>query len=314
MAELELYNYVAHRVECSLRYVIPRASWNVLDYEHAGQLAETGGTENLYIYGMFEHDEKGITYSLIIPLAHLKVYDCFTQMVVKLACDFTRTCGGLNTKPLGIRTFIVLGCPRSGTSLTAGVLHHSGIEMGDKLAPAHEANPAGFYENLNIADLNSWILKTLGVEYLAPIPPGQIVGTTQCEMEIAAAIVYYARGDWGWKDPRTVVLWPLYERCLSEVFNPHLIITHRGYTELFRSWMQTGWTENREKTDELINFYVRRLFEIERDTGYPTLHVDFEDWWDALDGQVARLAEFTGHEIDAGHFDPNLRRANKGDL
>ena len=313
MAELELYNYIAHRVECGLRYVIPRASWSVLDYEHAQQLAGTGGTENLYIYGMFEHDETGVAHRLTIPLAHIKAFDYFTQVIVRLACDFTRMCGGLNAKPTDIRTFIVLGCPRSGTSLVAGVLHHSGIDMGDRLAPEHAANPAGFFENLNIADLNSWILKTMDIAYLAPIPPEMVNNAAQCEMEIAAAIVYYARGDWGWKDPRTVVLWPLYEKCLSEVLHPHLVVTHRRATELLDSWLHTGWVSDRAEAMNLWRFYERRLTEIVLATGYPTLHVWFEDWWDDLGWQVARLAEFTGRDIDASHFDPDLRRANDRD-
>lgn len=45
-----------------------------------------------------------------------------------------------NTAPLKVRkTFVVLGCPRGGTSLIAGALHHAGVYMGDFRTTQYEA-------------------------------------------------------------------------------------------------------------------------------------------------------------------------------
>ncbi|GEM_PF-1407476 len=53
------------------------------------------------------------------------------------------------------RTFVVLGCPRGGTSLLAGALHASGIYMGDFRTaqyedPAFKVRPGDARRNPNI--------------------------------------------------------------------------------------------------------------------------------------------------------------------
>lgn len=312
MTKRSLYNYTVQRIKHGLEYVIPTVRWSILKYEQAERLVEAGGASRLYIHSMFEFEGKGIIYCAVIPGPMLKAFKHFAQMLVKLACDFTRSDGG-QVEPRAIRTFIVLGCPRSGTSLLAGVLHKSGVKMGYRFGESSDANAMGFYENLDFADLDIQILKTMDIAHIAPVPPEEVTNAVQIEMEIAAAIVRNASSDWGWKDPRTVILWPWYERCLCETLNPHLIITRRGREEQMRSWLRTGNMESRERGEQLVNYYERRLAEIERSTGYPTLHVQFEDWWDDLDGQVARLSEFIGRDVDVGHFDPQLRRADKGE-
>ena len=45
-----------------------------------------------------------------------------------------------NTDP---KTLVVMGCPRGGTSAVSGLLHHSGIYMGDSLG--HQYEDPGFH-------------------------------------------------------------------------------------------------------------------------------------------------------------------------
>ena len=42
---------------------------------------------------------------------------------------------------------IVLGVYGSGSSAVAGILHHLGVMMGEKLIPATPANPKGHFED-----------------------------------------------------------------------------------------------------------------------------------------------------------------------
>lgn len=48
---------------------------------------------------------------------------------------------------------LVLGVPRSGTSCVAGVLHHLGISMGERLIPTDEWNPAGYFQDEDFEDI-----------------------------------------------------------------------------------------------------------------------------------------------------------------
>ncbi len=60
----------------------------------------------------------------------------------------------------------ILGCHRSGTSAVAGVINQLGINMGSRLmAAAEEDNEKGFFENLDIYNVNEGILKTLNTSW-----------------------------------------------------------------------------------------------------------------------------------------------------
>jgi len=50
------------------------------------------------------------------------------------------------------RPIIVLGTPRSGTSLTAGLLHHCGVWAGE-CRQADQWNPRGYFENIALTQL-----------------------------------------------------------------------------------------------------------------------------------------------------------------
>lgn len=58
-----------------------------------------------------------------------------------------------------MRSCIVLGCGRSGTSLATGLLRDSGYSFGPGLLPATKANPKGFFEAEEVNKLNEEILR-----------------------------------------------------------------------------------------------------------------------------------------------------------
>lgn len=53
---------------------------------------------------------------------------------------------------------IVVGAPRSGTSLVAGLLADAGWATGPRLLEASEANPRGFHEDRDVTELNDELL------------------------------------------------------------------------------------------------------------------------------------------------------------
>lgn len=59
------------------------------------------------------------------------------------------------------RSCFILGCGRSGTSLTAGLLAQAGYFMGDQLFPADEGNPKGYFEDHEINGINEGLLAQL---------------------------------------------------------------------------------------------------------------------------------------------------------
>jgi hypothetical protein len=58
-----------------------------------------------------------------------------------------------------MKNIIIMGSGRSGTSMVAGTLSKAGYYMGDKLWEARDANPKGFFEDIEINDLNARLLE-----------------------------------------------------------------------------------------------------------------------------------------------------------
>jgi hypothetical protein len=72
----------------------------------------------------------------------------------------------------GSTAAIVLGMHRSGTSALAGMLHHLGVELGDRLMQASPDNPRGYWEHRDIVAVNHKLMAELGCSWddIRPLP------------------------------------------------------------------------------------------------------------------------------------------------
>jgi len=57
-----------------------------------------------------------------------------------------------------MRSCVILGSGRSGTSMLAGTLSAAGYYMGDTLLPSTPSNPKGYFESVEINDFNNELL------------------------------------------------------------------------------------------------------------------------------------------------------------
>lgn len=57
--------------------------------------------------------------------------------------------------------FLILGVPRSGTSMLTGLFHGSGVYCGPKQLPPTISNPQGYFESHEINSLNNCIIHKL---------------------------------------------------------------------------------------------------------------------------------------------------------
>ena len=62
-----------------------------------------------------------------------------------------------------MRSLVILGMHRSGTSALAGLVQLLGVNLGEDLLPAMpEVNEKGFFEHQEILDIHEGLLKSLG--------------------------------------------------------------------------------------------------------------------------------------------------------
>jgi hypothetical protein len=121
--------------------------------------------------------------------------------------------------------YIVLGCHKSGTTLIARTLHESGIAMvGDDDAQG-DYDQSGFYERLRWVELNQHILGHGDPAEDHPVPARVFATQRQREqMGRWIACCESRHTDWGFKDPRTCLTYPIWREELPE---HHLIGVYR---------------------------------------------------------------------------------------
>lgn len=214
-------------------------------------------------------------------------------------------------------TFVVLGPPRTGTSLVAGMLHRSGITMGDVLNPPAEPNTGGFYEDLELVAINGFVLRQAGGDWAHPPRAEAVAVLGEVWIPRIAEVLRRKRqqageagcGAWGFKDQRVCLLLPLYVDVLREM-RARVIVTHRNPLHAAQSLVR-AWPDAVNGLDgalALVQDYVARIEDFVADwpTELPLLRVSFERFFEDEAGQMGALERFTGRGL-VGGVDGELR-------
>lgn len=207
---------------------------------------------------------------------------------------------------------MVIGLPRSGTSATAGLLHHAGVCMERKSMGRNTLNPRGYYEDLRWQAVNkAWTGK--GYALRATPPPQKIVA---CYRKLAAA--YQSERLWGMKSPRLCLTAPTIWTLLDEV---RVVVVLRDFEATVRSLLSHSRIAYKGK--RIMSAEAARA-KLEHWRGYfedtvaawdgPRLTVRYEDLIADPLHEARRLCAFaseaTGVELDpaagAAFVDPSL--------
>ena len=119
----------------------------------------------------------------------------------------------------------ILGMHRSGTSTLARSLNLLGVYLGEDkdLVPPYPENPEGFWERLDVINLQERLLATLQRSWDTGMPlPDRWQDASEVQPfkgELAALIKQNFQGVtlWGWKDPRSTLLIDLWKDVLAEI-------------------------------------------------------------------------------------------------
>ena len=124
---------------------------------------------------------------------------------------------------------IIAGFHRSGTSLTARLLHRSGLFLGDALLGAHPSNPYGHFEDLEVLNLHEKILADNGLDMFVEDPFIPSLGKSHWRrMRSIAEKREAGHLLWGFKEPRASLFLMLWKHILPRAPGPDRLPTlHR---------------------------------------------------------------------------------------
>lgn len=146
------------------------------------------------------------------------------------------------------KPILITGLPRTGTSLTAGLVHLSGIYFGPTV-PGNRNNPKGFFENTGIRGsilkpyLSSLDCDPKGQSKLPPVSGNPPIPALKTRIERKLGLL---RGErWAYKDPKILLAWEAFNLGLP---GAKWIVTYRGIDSIIKSIKRTSFFKS--KTDE----------------------------------------------------------------
>jgi hypothetical protein len=194
----------------------------------------------------------------------------------------------------------VLGMHRSGTSLVARLLNLLGVDLGpeEHLMKPGPANPAGHWESEPISEINEDIFLRLGGSWAKPppLPAGwerspELAEHRQQARELIASD--FSGSDlWGFKDPRTCLTAPFWQRLLPPM--RYLICLRNPMDVAASLWAREEEPVPLDEGLELWLTYVRAS--LAAAAGHPHELIFYEDLMTDPEPVVATLAEFVGRQ------------------
>jgi hypothetical protein len=145
------------------------------------------------------------------------------------------------------KTFVILACHRSASSLVAKALHEAGVHMGDDLLSGLPDNPEGHFEDMDFLRRNVELLD------------GNIWNDVDRPLlDLDTGDLIRAKDNkplWGWKDPRTVLTIDKYYDHLED---PVIVSLFRKPEHVASSMARRGDISEDEAL-ELAKAYNRKI-------------------------------------------------------
>jgi DNA repair exonuclease SbcCD ATPase subunit len=206
----------------------------------------------------------------------------------------------------GREIVIVLGMHRSGTSLLSNILHLLGIDMVDQPTHASKSNETGFWERPEIVALHDDILQALGAPvgspmHAVPLKAGwwrnpKIRDLKKRMHDVMATHLAQVRRPWGFKDPRTCRLLPLWGEILEELdVSPRFVWAVRHPAEAAASMSLKNPQARPIPVAQSEVMWLAYNYDILRHAGrhWPII-VPYDSWFE----DPAGLARELGQELD----------------
>lgn len=200
-------------------------------------------------------------------------------------------------------SILVTGCPRSGTSATAGLLVKLGIPLGANFQPHDGSNPGGYWEDLDwlriVRSAACWRYGKLQHDYPDPDPnwwDAFRVYWNRRRTEAAAA----GHPCWAVKDTLSLIL-PDVRDCFDRV-----IVLDRGYAETVAARKKLTGRAEADLHPALRTRFERRaiaygehlLLDYKKACRHPS----------ETAGHIAAYLDVPCTTEARTHFDPELRR------
>lgn len=195
------------------------------------------------------------------------------------------------------KVVVVLGAGRSGTSLLMHVLSRQGMRLSDRLVPPKAHNKDGPMEDAEIAQIyDDVILQQIGSTRTLPFPDDisqeEIFRCCGKKLvDIVTRNAAFSSQIWGFKDPYTSCLLPLWHRVfnVAGVVPVFILAVRNPASSVVSRKKHFGVNDSLGELAWLVN-YVEALHH----TSLDLFVVHYEDWFGSPLAQASDLADYVG--------------------
>ncbi len=222
------------------------------------------------------------------------------------------------------RVLLILGMHRSGSSLLGSICASLGINMGSRLIPPDQHNPAGYWEDADLVAIQENLLEALQQAWHGPRGPDPFpsrwwlsegVRPYREALDALLGAVVANSGDRSFKDPRTSRFLPLWRDLLPKHrLEPCFLLAVRDPREVLVSLMHRNGMDLRHA----LRIWIRYNLDGIRDSDASIRFVvDYARWFTEGDAQLSALAEVLSIPLDeqerrrilSERIRPDLRRS-----
>jgi hypothetical protein len=196
--------------------------------------------------------------------------------------------------------YVILGLHKSGTTLTARLLHQAGIDMGPA-TPGESYDAGDMFERPETKAINKQLLGVDHNKWLRTYPRDNLAADPALRARADRLVAAMGDGerDWGFKDPRTALTYGFW----AAVLPPHRIIAI--YREPSALWLRTRrtfgrkWHQNPVRAYRLLARWLEhnaRVRDIVRARPEVSLLLSYDRLMDTP-AELARLSAFVGRSL-----------------
>ncbi len=176
----------------------------------------------------------------------------------------------------------ILGMHRSGTSVITRAINLLGVYLGtdDKVSGCGVDNPEGFWEHTDICAFHERVLAAFHRRWntASPMPEdwqqSEIIRPFRKELRQLITANFAGHALWGWKDPRTCLLLPLWREALEELGTKlSCVFVVRNPRSVANSLIARDTMSENEAIGLWLYYCITALQDSE---GVPTAFIDYD--------------------------------------
>jgi hypothetical protein len=197
---------------------------------------------------------------------------------------------------------LVLGMHRSGTSVVTRGLKAVGVHLGDTLLGPQPDNPKGYWEHTKIFEVNEAVMEAIDRPWWSsrPIPPQTWESRDLDGLRDRAASLlvdlFRGRPLWGFKDPRTIRLFPFWREVVDRLgASVSIVLTIRPPPSAIGSLAARDGMGSADAEELWLRYMLPSLPDIAE---YPVLVVDYDRLIRSPLRELRRIGKHLGVTID----------------